>query len=1133
MKDNLIIPEKKYTYEYGRKSVTQEDRLGTALSQDYVGLDERSFEDLFQQLKSYAKNVVFYDETTPKTKEENQETWETFFEGENGPLSMAEMERNMNASEVNPQLALMLAFLKLYQIEQDNFNGLLTRYHDFYYKDILGFTPQKGYVGKTVVFPAIEKQVENVLIPKGTLFDAGRDSNGKPLYYATSEDFSVNQVKVSDCVAYNNLDDEEEVKSTDSEDAQPQQKPYFQPICGEDSEQVKSSSSVLSDKYGVAICSDKFLSQDGTLHVSFKEGLNLSDFEVEYTGEKGWVKSDNSDICIDQTKNPIVPYDKKIHGEGYDTESPIIRLNAKKAKTIRELKKEAFYSIEVKVSGSHNVIIENKYGLVDNRVGAVVFGAQCAEDDYFLLKTPIDGATITSKKTEFVLDYYFGTHKNSAIDGAWRDYKWNPSENLNTYVLKNASLLIENDVKKVIINGTECTCTDDFPSNIEFVAEEKIFRYSLSHDEFNQQANALRLAKSAIDYQKSGTVGLTDYLLNIPVLGSPIEITYEFNLSVDDFQLYPTTPFGVEKMVVLEKREEGEGQVVTNQNPEGNGDEKGTEQPTLDEEGDKPKENEGVENGSIAQTGKKETSGRKIFASSSRRTGFSVSKRYPLGAKKSGDTGNNATKEATALAAEGGSETNEPVTEESVTNVENPTIPNPPILEGENFFSFSSVEDMGENYLQIGLEGVTKPCVVSLYFRINSYVLDGHYIPRWYYISEDKEKKKSIWTKMSGNVLNDSTNSFRQSGCVTLSLDEDIIASEMNQTSFPQGKIWLKLNFKREDKKGLKSLGDVEVEDIEDLDEEDRQSKMNEQNNEKKTAERFDFSAIEEVRAQGLEVEYAEESRGILPCGTVLKAGSIKKLVVNINGIKKIDQPYDGAMGRSDEDEVQFRSRVSEKLRHKGKAWSGWDYERLILENFPQIAAAKYLPCRNLDGNYKAGHVYVLLAPNPQMIEQKNPLKPNIGSDLLYDIYQCVKAHATTFAQQEFHVKALQYEEILVKCEIRLKEGLLDADYYETLINQELVRFLAPWSDNSKIVDFSVEIEMKDILYFIENLDCVELVESLGLGCPDNQEGVPTVESNTGIIRPSKVTHILTSAAKHEIKVSLFTKKKEENNDKQ
>lgn len=1073
MKDNLIIPEKKYTYEYGRKSVTQEDRLGTALSQDYVGLDERSFEDLFQQLKSYAKNVVFYDETTPKTKEENQETWETFFEGENCPLSMAELERNMNAGEVNPQLALMLAFLKLYQIEQDNFNGLLTRYHDFYYKDILGFTPQKGYVGKTVVFPAIEKQVENVLIPKGTLFDAGRDSNGKPLYYATSEDFSVNQVKVSDCVAYNNLDDEEEVKSTDSEDAQLQQKPYFQPICGEDSEQVKSSSSVLSDKYGVAICSDKFLSQDGVLHVSFKEGLNLSDFEVEYTGEKGWVKLDNSEICIDQEKNPIVPYDKKIHGEGYDTESPIIRLNAKKAKTIRELKKEAFYSIEVKVCGSHNVIIENKYGLVDNRVGAVVFGMMCAKGDYFQIKAP----------------------EKAEIEQLHGDIK---------YTTDNLSI------------------------------EGKDWKYTLTDDKFDYQKKSVSLAKHLIEYHKDKKAAEPIFSNEVITLESPIEIDYKVIEVPENIQLYPTTPFGVEKMVVLEKREEGGGQVVTNQNPEGTGDEKGTEQPTLDEEGDKPKENEGVENGAIEQIGKKETSGRKIVAAPSRRTGFSVSKRYPLGAKKSGDTGNNATKEeATALAAEGGSETNEPVTEEPVANVENPTTPNPPILEGENFFSFSSVEDMGENYLQIGLEGVTKPCVVSLYFRINSYVLDGHYIPRWYYISEDKEKKKSIWTKMSGNVLKDSTNSFRQSGCVTLSLDEDIIASEMNQTSFPQGKIWLKLNFKREDKKGLKSLGDVEVEDIEDLDEEDRQSKMNEQNNEKKTAERFDFSAIEEVRAQGLEVEYAEESRGLLSCGTVLKAGSIKKLVVNINGIKKIDQPYDGAMGRADEDEAQFRSRVSEKLRHKGKAWSGWDYERLILENFPQIAAAKYLPCRDLDGNYKAGHVYVLLAPNPQMIEQKNPLKPNIGSDLLYDIYQCVKAHATTFAQQEFHVKALQYEEIFVKCEIRLKEGLLDADYYETLINQELVRFLAPWSDNSKIVDFSVEIEMKDILYFIENLDCVELVESLGLGCPDNQEGVPTVESNTGIIRPSKVTHILTSAAKHEIKVSLFTKKKEEDNDKQ
>lgn len=1021
MRDKLDIPQKDYTYEYERKSVTQADRLSPSLSREYVGLDERSFEDLLQQMMAYAKNVAYYDETTSKTISENKETWESFFMDKEVMdkevmLTMEKIESKMSKGEVEPQLALMLAFLKLYQIEQDNFNNLLTRYHDFYYEDILGFSPQKGHMGRVVVFPSIEKQVESALIPKGTLLDAGKGINGKPLYYAACEDFSVNQVKVSDCVAYNNLDG----MSGD--------KPYFQPICGTDTALLSSDTSALSDKYSIAISSERFLGHDGYMSVVFKglslkkqeepashdgtdnnaqneTGLfDLGDFDAEYTGEKGWVHLDPESfsyvdenitclgVKIDQNKTPIAIYDKKVHGDGYEVETPIVRINVRNAKSMQKMTKNCFKDIRLEVEGSQNVIIENKFGLVENRTGAMAFGAMCAEGDSFRIKAPMEDAQINSRKAEFTLDYFFGTEIPSEFLPEAHEYCWCPSLYSATYVLKAATLTIDDNAESVVINNKELK-NERRPCNIVLAGDE----YKLTHDYFNQQANAVRLAKSAIDYQKSSWVGITDFLLSIPMLNQPIVIDYSYKLKEEDFQLYPGTPFGVE--------------------------------------------------GDAMESEEQRTS---------------------TGAGES---------------------------------------------ENENIFGLSSEMDMGESYLQIGLEGVSKACEVSLYFRIKSYVLAGHYSPRWYYISGDK------WTKMDGDILKDTTNNFRKSGCVTLSLSEEVVSSSLKQECFPKGKVWLKLNFKMMD--------NAEDLDYEDLDKKGRMS-VNKQGGNCKT--RFDFTAIEEVRAQGMEVEYYEDSVGKLPRGAVLNAGSIKKLVSGINGVKKIEQPYDGEMGREDETEMQFRSRVGERLRHKGKAWTGWDYERLVLENFPQISAAKYFPCRNLEGKYQAGHVYVSLAPNPQFIKQENPLKPQIGADLLYDIYQCVREHATTFAQQEFHVKELDYVEVRVNCEIYLKEGLVGADYYETLINQELVKFIAPWSDNIQIVDFSREIKKKDILYFIENMEFVDRVEAMLDYVPEKREDLIEVGfegDNEEVIRryDSDVTKILTSVNKHNLKVLLNTAK--------
>lgn len=64
------------------------------------------------------------------------------------------------------------------------------------------------------------------------------------------------------------------------------------------------------------------------------------------------------------------------------------------------------------------------------------------------------------------------------------------------------------------------------------------------------------------------------------------------------------------------------------------------------------------------------------------------------------------------------------------------------------------------------------------------------------------------------------------------------------------------------------------------------------------------------------------------------------------------------------ESEQHFQMRVSENLRHKGKALTPWDYEHLILENFPEVGSVHCFPTRSYYSlNQEPGRVLIIVTP--------------------------------------------------------------------------------------------------------------------------------------------------------------------------
>ncbi|MEO5564317.1 MAG: hypothetical protein ABIR18_12805, partial [Chitinophagaceae bacterium] len=96
-----------------------------------------------------------------------------------------------------------------------------------------------------------------------------------------------------------------------------------------------------------------------------------------------------------------------------------------------------------------------------------------------------------------------------------------------------------------------------------------------------------------------------------------------------------------------------------------------------------------------------------------------------------------------------------------------------------------------------------------------------------------------------------------------------------------------------------------------------------------------------DVVAQAVEVKFEDNDNAQSHFDTALKAGSISKLSVGVAEVEKVNQPFASFDGKHKEIGKEFYTRVSERLRHKGRAITAWDYEHLILDRFPGIYKVK------------------------------------------------------------------------------------------------------------------------------------------------------------------------------------------------
>ena len=206
-----------------------------------------------------------------------------------------------------------------------------------------------------------------------------------------------------------------------------------------------------------------------------------------------------------------------------------------------------------------------------------------------------------------------------------------------------------------------------------------------------------------------------------------------------------------------------------------------------------------------------------------------------------------------------------------------------------------------------------------------------------------------------------------------------------------------------------------------------------------------------------------------------------------------MEQPFDGFVGIASETTDEFNCRVSEKLRHKGKAWTSWDYERILLERFPQLAAVRCVPCSSDD----SGSVKIVVFPNVSLIPQGDIRKPQIDAFTKNEIEHYLKTICSPFVNIE--ILNPSYKEVDITGKITLRKEYHDHTYYLKLIEEALTNYLAPWRSNPMNISLTTHTPKNlEIQYFLEKLEYVDFIKELSVDSKSlNEEELTIITYNS------------------------------------
>ena len=405
------------------------------------------------------------------------------------------------------------------------------------------------------------------------------------------------------------------------------------------------------------------------------------------------------------------------------------------------------------------------------------------------------------------------------------------------------------------------------------------------------------------------------------------------------------------------------------------------------------------------------------------------------------------------------------------------------------------VDHIAEFY--IGIEKLKQQQSVNILFQL----MEGSSNPllvkpddhiRWSYLSNNQ------WKDFNDQQVGDATRQLVQSGIISFIIPE---GATTDNTILPPNYIWLRAAVSEAAEAVCKLIS---------------------------------------VDAQAAVVTFQPKDNAENFLDTALPAGTISKLKAPSSSIKKIVQPYSSFGGRAKEANKNFYVRVSERLRHKDRAITIWDYEHLVLEAFPQLHKVKCLNHTKFEKNKDTGEIeynevapgYVTVITIPDLTNRNdtNPLRPYTNQNILLEVEEYLKKRISCHVK--LRVKNPRFEEIWLSFELKLLKGFDDFSFYSKQLSEEITQYLTPWAfSNGADIQFGGKIRKSTLIDFIEERPYVDFITNVKMyhdtnpdhedagDCDEKINQAPGIAGNLEVVEASTARSILVStpSSKHVI----------------
>jgi hypothetical protein len=251
---------------------------------------------------------------------------------------------------------------------------------------------------------------------------------------------------------------------------------------------------------------------------------------------------------------------------------------------------------------------------------------------------------------------------------------------------------------------------------------------------------------------------------------------------------------------------------------------------------------------------------------------------------------------------------------------------------------------------------------------------------------------------------------------------------------------------------------------------------------------------------------------------TPLPAERITGPVTPVPGLTRVLQPYSSFGGKMAEQDSSFYVRVSERLRHKQRALTAWDYERLVLEKFPDLYKVKCLRADPLAHPHDPGLIELVVIPDIRNRLPFDPFEPKAPADLISDVETFLRDKIPPCAS--VNVKNAHYVPVKVRCGVRFMPGV-DEGFCRRRLNAELNRFLSPWAyEEGADLVIGGSVYANSLINFIDRRDYVDYVAEFKLFTADDGKTFrPVDETDDYHATAKRPDDVLVAAREHEFDV--------------